>query len=312
LRLAGVSVQALSEAELLTRMDQAIVRRVGGWVVTANVDILRNAARDPRSRGLIESADLVVADGAPLVWASRLAGRPFPERVTGADLLWTMSETVARRGGSVFVLGGLPGAAEACAAALSAAYPGLGIAGTLCPPFGFDRDPGALAEICATVAAARPTLVLVAMGFPRQEQLIEKLRAVHPTGWYLGCGAAVNFAAGSITRAPEWMQRHGLEWLHRVAREPRRLGSRYLRQGIPFALSLLAGTLARRVLRPESLAGTKAWAELPARPDLVPAPAGIPAAEMLSPEPLPGATQLVDLVRLQPLAELAEVVPIAD
>ncbi|WP_239090435.1 WecB/TagA/CpsF family glycosyltransferase [Asanoa iriomotensis] len=197
-------------------------------------------------QSFLEDATLVVADGMPLVWASRLARNPLPERVTGSNLIWSLSAGLAADARSVFVLGGdTPDIAERAADRLATEFPGLSVAGHRSPPFGFDADPGAVDEAVTAVAEAGPDLVFVGIGFPRQERLIGRLRAALPAAWFLGCGMAVNFVAGHQHRAPAWMQRAGLEWAHRLTREPRRLARRYLRHDAPYALKLLATATKR-------------------------------------------------------------------
>jgi N-acetylglucosaminyldiphosphoundecaprenol N-acetyl-beta-D-mannosaminyltransferase len=117
------------------------------------------------------------------------------------------------------------------------------------PAYGFDRDPDAVAEVCRRVVEAKPDLVYVGLGFPKQERLISRLRADLPFTWFLGCGAAINFVAGDRVRAPRWMQRTGLEWVHRLAGEPGRLAGRYLRHDAPYAVRLLATSWAARFHR---------------------------------------------------------------
>lgn len=251
--LAGVGFDPITEDEAVTHVRRALDAGVGGRIVTPNVDILRQAARDPDLRAALTTADLVVADGAPLVWASRAAGTPLPARVAGSDLIWSLSRGLARNGRSVYLLGGepsragVPEGAQRAAGILTNACRGLRIAGHASPRYGFDRNPVALAAVCREVVEAKPDLVYVGIGFPRQERLIELLRPDLPGAWFLGCGAAINFVAGDQVRAAGWLQRAGLEWLHRLVSEPRRLANRYLRHDVPYALRLLAGAaFARR------------------------------------------------------------------
>ncbi|HEV7707186.1 MAG TPA: WecB/TagA/CpsF family glycosyltransferase [Asanoa sp.] len=237
----------ITERRVVTVVRQALARGHGGRILTPNVDIVRQARVDPEVRAFLDDATLVVADGMPLVWASRLAKNPLPERVTGSNLIWSLSAGLATDARSVFVLGGdSPEIAERAADCLTARFPGLAIAGHLSPPFGFDQDPDAVDAAVRTVVEAAPDLVFVGLGFPRQERLIDRLRADLPDSWFLGCGMAVNFVAGLQHRAPVWMQRAGLEWAHRLKTEPRRLARRYLRHDAPYALRLLAATAARR------------------------------------------------------------------
>jgi len=248
--LGGLAMDPLTEPEVVNRVLNALDQGRGGWIVTPNVDILRQVAADPGLRAQLNEASLVVADGAPLVWAARLAGQALPARVAGSDLIWSLSRGLARSGGSIFVLGGTPGApdgAHRAAAVLAEACPGLRVAGAHCPPFGFDRDPALLHAVCAEVVKSRPQMVYVGIGFPRQEHLIGRLRAALPGTWFLGCGAAINFVAGDVQRARPVLQKAGLEWLDRLAREPRRLARRYLREDAPFAAALLARSLHHRL-----------------------------------------------------------------
>jgi N-acetylglucosaminyldiphosphoundecaprenol N-acetyl-beta-D-mannosaminyltransferase len=149
----------------------------------------------------------------------------------------------------VFLLGGAEGVPELAAEKLQVSSPGLRVTGAYSPPFGFDETEDGIQRAVETVAAADPDLVFVGLGFPRQERLIEMLREAHPTAWYLACGAAIPIAAGIFRRASPLARRVGLEWAHRLALEPRRLASRYLRDDLPFAVKLLAAAPKRHFIR---------------------------------------------------------------
>jgi len=197
----------------------------------------------------VPGARLVVADGMPLIWASRLRGSPLPERVAGSNLIWTLTAAAARKGAAIFLLGGNPGAAEACAERMRAEYPDVQIAGLMTPPRGFENDERAIEEILATLRASAPDIVYVALGFPKQEQLALRLAPHVPTTWFVGVGISFSFVAGEVRRAPRWMQVTGLEWVHRLVQEPRRLFRRYLVEGLPFAARLFAHALRSRAGR---------------------------------------------------------------
>jgi len=239
-RVAGLDFDALSEQQVVARIIADSDDGRGGWVVTPNIDICRQLRRDPAARELISRASLVVADGMPLVWASRLRGDPLPERVAGASLIFTLSAAAAASGKSVYLLGGAPGVPARAAGALARRYRGLRVAGFHSPPFGFDREPGGIEAIAARLARAKPDIVFVGLGFPKQERLIAALAPGLPAAWFIGCGAAIPFAAGALPRAPRWMHPLGLEWAYRLISEPRRLFRRYLVDDVPFALRLLA------------------------------------------------------------------------
>lgn len=244
-RVGALDVLALTETDVVRLVERGWAQRRGGWLITANVDIARAVARDPELAELVRLADYVVADGMPIVWASRISGDPLPERVTGASLVFSLGAAAARAERSIYLLGGEPGVPDKAARNLAARYPGLRVAGTYSPPFGFDTRPDGMAEVVARVCAAEPDLVLAGLGFPKQEQTIRHLRSVMPQTWYVGCGAGIPMAAGEFRRAPAAMQRMGAEWLHRLALEPRRLARRYFHDDAPFALRLLTGALLR-------------------------------------------------------------------
>ena len=248
IHVQGAKLHAITEKQCVDIvMDELNAGRAGS-IVTMNLDHLRRFVKDGRYRVLCKKATLHVADGMPLVWASRLQGTPLPERVTGSNLIWSLSEAAAKNGRSVFLLGGQPGTAQETANILQTAYEGLKIAGTYYPPHGFENEPDYINQMAQAVIDAQPDIIYVALGSPKQEKLIEKLRQQLPTVWWLGVGISFSFVSGYIPRAPRWMQAAGLEWLHRLMQEPRRLADRYLVHGFPFFLSLLARSLFRRFI----------------------------------------------------------------
>lgn len=251
--LRGVSIHRLTEAACVERICGALSQGQGGTVVTPNLDHLRRCASDATFRSLVADAELVVADGMPLVWASRLQGTPLPERVAGSNLIVSLSAAAASHGYSIFLLGGAPGTAQLAGDVLRTRFPHLNVAGACCPPAGFERDPDYVALLADQLEASRADIVFVALGSPKQEKLIERLRPTLPGAWWLGVGISFSFLCGDVRRAPLWMQSAGLEWMHRLAQEPRRLFKRYLVTGLPFAADLLARSAVkgamRRVLR---------------------------------------------------------------
>jgi N-acetylglucosaminyldiphosphoundecaprenol N-acetyl-beta-D-mannosaminyltransferase len=246
--IEGLAFDRVSEPLLLERVRDALVRGTGGWIITANLDITRKMRRNSELSRLAHEATLVVADGMPLVWASRLNGVALPERVAGSDLVWSLPEMLAELGVSVFLVGGEPGTADEAARRLNERCAGLRVVGTLCPPHGFERHPEAMAQITDVVAGSGAQLVFVGLGFPKQEMVIRELRRAMPEAWFVGVGVSFSFMSGAIPRAPRWMQRVGLEWLHRLAHEPRRLAARYLGD-LPFAGRLLFNQARRRFQR---------------------------------------------------------------
>lgn len=246
-RIMSVRIAAVTEADAVQTIVDAATANRGHWTITANLDHLRRYQREPVARELIDEADLILADGAPLVWASRLAGAVLPERVAGSNMIWSISKAASDRHASVFLLGGDPGAADRAAQVLLGHYADLRVIGTLCPPMGFERDEEELHLIQRQVAEATPQIVFVGLPFPKQELLIRRLRTLLPHASFIGVGISFSFVAGDVSRAPVWAQRLGLEWLHRLLQEPRRLVRRYLVQGVPFGCRLLASAAWHRV-----------------------------------------------------------------
>jgi N-acetylglucosaminyldiphosphoundecaprenol N-acetyl-beta-D-mannosaminyltransferase len=245
--IGGAPIGVVTEAEVVEGILGGAAKGTGLWTVTANLDHLRRYRTDPEAKRLIDEADLVVADGMPLVWASRLAGTPLPERINGTNLIWALCEAAARRGQSISLVGGGPGLAASSAEVLARRYPDLEVAGAVCPPLGFEHDADEMERLGAALRAASPDLVFVGLGFTKQDLFIRRLRPLLPASSFIGVGGAFDFISGQLSRAPRWGQDMGLEWLFRLAQEPRRLARRYLIDGGPFALSLLGTAAFSRV-----------------------------------------------------------------
>jgi N-acetylglucosaminyldiphosphoundecaprenol N-acetyl-beta-D-mannosaminyltransferase len=247
-RVAGAAFDLLTHDQLIDNVVAAIKRDDGGTIVTPNVDICHRISKDVTSRGFLTSASFVVPDGMPLLWAARLAGRPLVERITGSDLIYSLSRAVAANGWSIYLIGGVSAADGRASAArlagdrLASLYPGIEVVGTYTPAAGFNAMADDIDVLCKELAEAEPKIVFVGLGFPKQERLIARLIPHLPQAWFIGCGAAIPYAAGELRRAPAWMQRTGLEWIFRLLSEPRRLAGRYLRRDLPFAARLFAGS----------------------------------------------------------------------
>ena len=266
--LDHVSVDVLTHEETLGVILNELDAGVGGTVVTPNLDHLCRAHRKIGFRDLNERFELSVADGMPVVWASRVRGTPLPERVAGSDLFETLPMAAARRGRSVFLFGGNAGTAEKSAEILKARSPDLKISGTYYPPFGFEERDEGLAAAAEALREAQPDIVFVALGSPKQEKVIQKLRETLPNAWWLGVGISFSFLVGEVQRAPKWLRMAGGEFLHRLVQEPRKLTRRYA--GDARYLSRLMTIAARDRLRPNRAAATVV--SQPAKPVVAPAP----------------------------------------
>ena len=247
-QLLGMKLAVVDSPSLVRHVFAELADGRGGWVVTANLDILRRYVLDSDARALYDAADLRVADGMPLVWAATIADEPLPERVAGSSFALELAEQAAREGRSLYLLGGAPGAAKRCCSVLERRFPSLTIAGTAAPlvsAMPVWEEVERIAEEMGDPA----DIVLVGLGSPKQEYLIAKLRQRFPRSWFVGVGVTFSFVAGTLPRAPRWMQRAGVEWVHRMVHDPRRLAKRYLVDDLPFAFWLFASSAWRRARR---------------------------------------------------------------
>jgi N-acetylglucosaminyldiphosphoundecaprenol N-acetyl-beta-D-mannosaminyltransferase len=227
-RLMGMPLDAVSFADAVSRVETGMGAGRGGAVLTPNLDVLRQYQRSPGLQQVFESIELLVADGVPLVWASRVQGAPVPARITGTDMLWAAVELAAKHHARVFLAGGRADVGTRAAARLREAHPALEVRAHPCfvrpGPIGPQLD-----ELAAEIEATQPGVVLVALPFPVQVHLIVRLRRHAPAAWFVGIGSSLDFVNGE-----------------RVVLEPR-VARRYLVDGIPFAVRL--GTHALRERR---------------------------------------------------------------
>lgn len=225
-RVGKLWLDAVSFAEALDRIADLVSAGEGGSVFTPNVDHVVTAEDDPVFRAAHDEASLALADGQALVWAARALGTPVPAKVSGSDLVWPLMERAAAAGWRVYLLGGAPGVAEAVARRLEREL-GVRMAGVDASSIALDGGPGE-SSVISRVSQARAELVLVGLGSPKQERFIHRaLPALRPAV-AVGVGATLDFLAGRVRRAPGWVSRAGMEWLFRLAHEPRRLAYRYL------------------------------------------------------------------------------------
>ena len=236
-RLLGVDIDPL-------RMDQA-VQQVLAWiynreagcryVVTPNVDHVVLLQHHQGLRAAYDDAGMILADGAPVVWAARLLGKRLPERVPGSDLVPALFTAIkSNQPVNVYLLGAGPGVAERAATRIEKRWPTVRICGSYSPPLGFEKDAAENARILNRIAKAKPDLLIVGLGAPKQELWVHQHRQQISAAAALCVGATIDFLAGEKNRAPEWMRGVGLEWLHRVLSEPRRLAKRYARDAWVF------------------------------------------------------------------------------
>ncbi len=225
--ILGVGVSALNMPLALDIIAGWIERGERHYVCVANVHVIMECVRDLALRAQVNRAGLVTPDGMPLVWLSRRAGHRHVGRVYGPDLVLALCERSAREGYRQFFYGGEPGVPEALAERLSARFPGLQVVGAHSPPFRALTPAEEAAEI-DLLNRSGADILWAGLGAPRQERWMAARRPRLNIPVLIGVGAAFNFLTGHAPQAPRWMMRAGLEWLYRLAREPRRLWRRYL------------------------------------------------------------------------------------
>jgi N-acetylglucosaminyldiphosphoundecaprenol N-acetyl-beta-D-mannosaminyltransferase len=232
--LFNTGVDNLTLGEAIEAIDQLVRADKQAFVVTPNVDHIVKLQKDRIFQEVYAHADLALTDGAPLLWAARLFGTPIKEKVSGSDLFPALCAHAAQQGHSMFFLGGLDGVAERAKEVLCARHRALKVVGTYSPPFGFENDELENQKIMDMINAVKPDILCVGVGAPKQEKWIYANRDKLTARVSLGIGASFDFVAGTIRRAPIWMQRAGLEWFYRAMKEPRRLFMRYLVDAIVF------------------------------------------------------------------------------
>lgn len=245
-KISGVPILDGDQASALTFCRDALRLGCGARIATANLDFLALAMKDPALHANLAACDLVVADGAPVAWLARVAGARHVARVAGVDLVsGLLGLGTMQRPLRVAVYGSSETISERAAARIASDFPNVSIACRICPPFRALEADEIEAE-CSVLHDAAPDLVLVALGCPRQEQLIASYFDSAPKALWIGIGGTLDFLAGHRKRAPGLAQRAGLEWTIRLAQEPRRLWRRYLLRDIPALVRLVPASLAGR------------------------------------------------------------------
>ncbi len=230
----GIAIADVSLGELFGIVDQRIEAGASGYIVTPNIDHICVLRQNTQLRRAYEDAFLALPDGMAVMWAARLLGRPLRQKLSGSDLVPWLAEHASKQGHRVFFFGAAPGVAEEAARKLEARFPELEVAGAYSPPLGFEQDPALNKAAIERVRKAQPDICFIALGSPKQEIWMHEHYSALDVPVCLGIGAAIDFAAGKVRRAPVILQRSGLEWLWRLCQEPRRLWRRYLVQDLRF------------------------------------------------------------------------------
>lgn len=227
IRFMNTKVDNFTMNEAIEAIDRLIQQDKNGYVVTPNIDHIVRLETDENLQRVYADADVILTDGKPMIWMSKLYGTPIKEKVSGSDLFPRLCKLAAEKNYRVFLLGAAEGVAVKAASNLQKKFPGLMIAGTYSPPFGFEKDEEEIQHIIQIVTAAKPHILIVGLGCPKQENFIYNYRNELKVPVSLGLGASIDFEAGILKRAPKWMADHGFEWLYRVAQDPKRMAKRY-------------------------------------------------------------------------------------
>lgn len=228
IRFDTIHVDYVTMSDALNIIEQRVLNKHGGFVVTPNVDHVVLAKKHRELRSAYQNAMLSLADGMPLVWMSSFLRDPLPEKISGSDMMFPLFELSARQNFRVYLLGAAPGVAERAAEIAKAKFTGLNIVGVDSPPPGFEENPHQESLTIEKMKRTRPDLLFVALGCPKQEILMNRWSKITKMPVMMGVGASFDFIARNIRRAPKVVSRIGLEWAFRITQDPVRLTKRYL------------------------------------------------------------------------------------
>lgn len=220
-------IDNLTMEEAIENIECLIKKRQNAYVVTPNLDHIVIIEKDNEFAEIYQNADLILTDGKPLIWISRILRNPIVEKISGSDLFPQMCKMAAEKGYSIFILGAAEGVADQAAYNLIRKNPMLKVVGTYSPPFGFEKNSEELRKISSKIKGGAPDILAVSLGSPKGEKFIYNHLKEYGIPLGISIGATIDFEAGNIKRAPKWMANHGLEWLFRITQDPKRLIKRY-------------------------------------------------------------------------------------
>ena len=225
--LLNTYINNVTMSETVAAIEQMIGTDKKSYVVAINVDVVMKIEEDAYLKKIVDNADMVLVDGKPLVWISKLYGKPLKAKISGSDLVPLLCEVAAEKGYRIFIIGGKDGIAEQAKEKLESRLPQIKIVGTYAPPVGFEKNESELDKINQMISAVHPELMIACFGCPKQEKWIYENIEKYDAKVSVCAGATVDFLAGRVKRAPRWMSEHGLEWFYRFLQEPKRMFGRY-------------------------------------------------------------------------------------
>ena len=226
-RLLNTYVNNLSMSETIDEIEKMIACEKKSYVVAINVDVVMKIEHDSYLKKITDNADMVLVDGKPLIWVSKIYKNPVKAKISGSDLVPLLCAEAAHKGYSLFIIGGKEGIAKKAKIRLEEQYPTINVVGTYAPPFGFEDDPNELDKINNMISEKKPDLLIACFGCPKQEKWIYENYQKYDAKVSICAGATVDFLSGNVNRAPKWMSEHGLEWFYRFLQEPKRMFKRY-------------------------------------------------------------------------------------
>lgn len=227
IKFMNTCIDNLTMSETLNEIDKLIQKKICSYVVTPNLDHIVRLEKDEELQKVYKNASLILTDGKPLIWISKWYKTPIKEKISGSDLFPRVCQLAANKNYTMYLLGAAEGVADTAARNLMKKYPGLNIVGTYSPPFGFEKNEQEMNKIKAQIQDVHPDILIVGLGCPKQEKFMYYHCKELGVPISFGLGASIDFEAGNIKRAPKWMSNHGLEWLYRFSKEPKRLFKRY-------------------------------------------------------------------------------------
>lgn len=225
--LLNTYVNNLDMKETVQAIEHMITSGDRSYVVAINVDVVMKIEKDAYLKQITDCADMVLVDGMPIVWIAKWYKNKLKAKISGSDLVPSLCKRAAKKGYSIFIIGGGAGIAEKAKSNLEKDMPGINIVGTYAPPIGFEKDEIELDKINQMISGAHPDLIIACFGCPKQEKWVYENYQKYDAKVSICAGATVDFLAGNVNRAPQWMSDHGLEWFYRFTQEPKRMFKRY-------------------------------------------------------------------------------------
>lgn len=227
IKFLNINVDNVTMLEAIKKIEYVVRKNANSYIVTPNLDHIIIVEKDEYFKEIYKNANLILTDGQPLIWISKLLGNPIVEKVSGSDLFPEICKMASNNNFSIFILGAAEGVATKAAENLKLKYDKLNIVGTYSPTYGFENKKEEIDNIIHCINVSKPDILAVSLGSPKGEKFIYKYRNQLSVPLSMSIGATIDFEAGNIKRAPRWISKCGFEWLYRTLKEPKRLAKRY-------------------------------------------------------------------------------------